>query len=319
MGNSNNDKISENNYYLIIYESKEIKLYSKKKIDSKKKLMSLIEKQLNIHPYFQAIKGVFDLTHGNHEKLIFPLEYHTEIKLKNEHTIKCSTQSGVTFEITFSQNDSIINIKEKISDKTRVNTNRLILSYMNKLLNDNYSLFIDYISKNKSIYNKDKDEIYICFNRGPDINISFFYKGNEKEISINDLDTVNQLYTKIREKLKNTNTKEYLLINSRGNFLYKSDSSIINYLDFLSDNHLEYVNPYFLIFIRPFSGKWVNIYCEPDDTILTIKKKFYYREGWNVDVNRLIFDGRTLEDTRTLSDYNISKESTLISVMRLRG
>ena len=36
MGNSNDDKIDENNYYLIIYESKEIKLYSKKKIDREK-------------------------------------------------------------------------------------------------------------------------------------------------------------------------------------------------------------------------------------------------------------------------------------------
>ena len=54
MGNTNDDKTSENNkYYLIIYESKEIKIYSKKKIDSEKKLKSLIQKQLNIHPYFQ--------------------------------------------------------------------------------------------------------------------------------------------------------------------------------------------------------------------------------------------------------------------------
>ena len=163
--------------------------------------MSLIQKQLNIHPYFQAIKGVFDIIHGNHEKLIFPLEYQTEIKLKNEHTIKCRTQFGVKFEITFSQNESIINLKKVLSYKTRVDTDRLVLSYMNKFLNEDSS-FIDYISKNNSKYDKDKDEIYICFNRGPDIYINFFYKGNKKEISINDLDTVNQLYTKIRQKLK---------------------------------------------------------------------------------------------------------------------
>ena len=72
---------------------------------------------------------------------------------------------------------------------------------MNKSLNEDSS-FIDYISKNNSKYDKDKDEIYICFNRGPDIYINFFYKGNKKEISINDLDTVNQLYTKIKEKIK---------------------------------------------------------------------------------------------------------------------
>ena len=70
------------------------------------------------------------------------------------------------------------------------------------------------------------------------------------------------------------------------------------------------------VFVKTQTEKTISLHLDPIDTIRSIKIKIQEKEGVDPKQQRLTFAGNELKDSRTLSDYKIQEDSTLLLVLK---
>ena len=73
------------------------------------------------------------------------------------------------------------------------------------------------------------------------------------------------------------------------------------------------------VFVKTLIGQTITLEVNPSDTVRTLKGKIQEKDDIPPDQQRLIYNGRQLEDEKKISYYDIQNLSTIHLVMRVLG